>query len=287
MSLESDPAPDASTAGPAVRRGPQVLRGRRAAEPTFDQLLLDSRHGLDELPLDAEAGFTSSDPWRVLRIQGEFVEGIGTLAGLGHTISVFGSARTREGTAEYDDARRVGALLAQAGYTVMTGGGPGSMEGANRGAKDVDGHSVGLGIELPHEQGLNAWVDLGVDFRYFFVRKVMFLKYSQGFVVLPGGLGTLDELFEALTLVQTGKVTSFPIVLLGREFWSPLVDWMLDTLAARRMINPEDLDLLQVVDSPEEAVEAVLKTAARGPRVADEAAADTRAPATGDGGDPQ
>ena len=270
-----------------VRRGPQTLRGRHAAEPTFDQLLLDSRHGLSELPAEGEVGFTSSDPWRVLRIQGEFVEGIGTLAGLGRTISVFGSARTREGSQEYDDARRLGALLAQAGYSVMTGGGPGSMEGANRGAKDVDGHSVGLGIELPHEQGLNDWVDLGVDFRYFFVRKVMFLKYSQGFVVLPGGLGTLDELFEALTLVQTGKVTSFPIVLMGREFWMPLVDWLRDTLAARGMINPEDLGLLEVVDTPEEAVEAVLRTDLRGPEVADADATATRAPATGDGGDPQ
>lgn len=275
------------SASQPVRRGPQTLRGRHAAEPTFDQLLLDSRHGLAELPAESEVGFTSSDPWRVLRIQGEFVEGIGTLAGLGRTISVFGSARTREGSQEYDDARRLGALLAQAEYSVMTGGGPGSMEGANRGAKDVDGHSVGLGIELPHEQGLNAWVDLGVDFRYFFVRKVMFLKYSQGFVVLPGGLGTLDELFEALTLVQTGKVTSFPIVLMGREFWGPLVEWLRDTLATRGMINPEDLDLLQLVDTPEEAVEAVLRTDLHGTAAADEDAETTRAPATGDGGDPQ
>lgn len=275
------------SAAQPVRRGPQTLRGRHAAEPTFDQLLLDSRHGRSGLPAEGEVGFTSTDPWRVLRIQGEFVEGIGTLAGLGRTISVFGSARTREGSQEYDDARRLGALLAQAGYAVMTGGGPGSMEGANRGAKDVDGHSVGLGVELPHEQGLNAWVDLGVDFRYFFVRKVMFLKYSQGFVVLPGGLGTLDELFEALTLVQTGKVTSFPIVLLGRTFWGPLVDWLRDTLAARGMINPEDLELLQVVDTPEAAVEAVLRTDRHGLAVADEDAETTRAPATGDGGDPQ
>lgn len=251
-------------ARPTVRRGPQTLRGEHAQAPTFDQLLLDSQQSLQGQGLLRDDQFTSSDPWRVLRIQAEFVEGIGSLSGLGPTISVFGSARTREGSHEYEDARQVGALLARAGYTVMTGGGPGSMEGANRGAKDVDGTSVGLGIELPHEQGMNAWVDLGVDFRYFFVRKVMFLKYSQGFVVLPGGLGTLDELFEALTLVQTGKVTAFPVVLLGREFWSPLVDWLKGTLAARGMIHPDDVDLLQVVDSPQEAVQAVLQTVAAG-----------------------
>ncbi len=200
----------------------------------------------------------------MLRIQGEFVEGFGALADLGPAISVFGSARTAPGAAEYEQAREVGYRLAEAGFSVVTGGGPGAMEAANRGAKEAGGLSVGLGIELPHEQGMNDWVDLGVDFRYFFVRKVMFLKYSQGFVVVPGGLGTLDELFEALTLVQTGKVTAFPVVLLGRDFWGPLVAWIRDSLVKRGMVNPVDVSLLQLADTPEEAVDLVLNTVAGG-----------------------
>lgn len=256
-------SPDASstdpgiTPAPRIRRGPQTLRGAAAAGPTFDQLLL--RSDQEEPPQS-----TTTDAWRVMRIQGEFVEGFGALADLGPAISVFGSARTRPGSPEYEQAREVGRRLSEAGFTVVTGGGPGAMEAANRGAKEGGGVSVGLGIELPHEQGMNDWIDVGVDFRYFFVRKVMFLKYSQGFVVAPGGLGTLDELFEALTLVQTGKVTAFPVVLLGREFWSPLVDWVRGTLVSRGMINAVDAHLLQVADTPEEAVSLVLTTVAGG-----------------------
>ncbi|WP_313817356.1 TIGR00730 family Rossman fold protein [Citricoccus sp.] len=253
------PHGDAGASAPRIRRGPQTLRGAAAAGPTFDQLLLRS-----DDPRSSERQSTTTDAWRVLRIQGEFVEGFGALADLGPAISVFGSARTGPGAAEYEQAREVGRRLAEAGFGVVTGGGPGAMEAANRGAKEAGGLSVGLGIELPHEQGMNDWVDLGVDFRYFFVRKVMFLKYSQGFVVVPGGLGTLDELFEALTLVQTGKVTAFPVVLLGRDFWGPLVDWIRDSLVERGMVNPADVSLLQLADSPEEAVDLVLNTVAGG-----------------------
>ena len=175
-----------------------------------------------------------TDPWRVLRIQSEFVEGFGALAELGRAVSVFGSARTPRDSPEYALAMDVGRRLAEAGYAVITGGGPGSMEAANNGACEAGGVSVGLGIELPFEQGMNEWVDIGVDFRYFFARKTMFVKYAQGFVVLPGGFGTFDELFEALVLVQTRKVTSFPVVLLGTAYWAGLVDWLRPGRAARR-----------------------------------------------------
>ncbi|BDH56270.1 hypothetical protein MTP03_12090 [Tsukamurella sp. PLM1] len=173
-----------------------------------------------------DADWLHRDPWRVMRIQAEFVEGFGALAELPRAVTVFGSARIKQDSREYAIGRELGAGLVRAGYAVITGGGPGAMEAANRGAKDADGLSVGLGIELPFEQGLNDWVDLGINFRYFFVRKTMFVKYAQAFVCLPGGFGTLDELFEALTLVQTQKVTRFPIVLLGSDYWGGLVDWI-------------------------------------------------------------
>lgn len=234
-------------------RGPQTRRGRHRGAPSFDRLLLDSR---PVGPERARQGIhsTTTDAWRVLRMQGELVEGFGTLAELGPAVAVFGSARVSPDSPTYALAREVGSRLVEAGYAVITGGGPGVMEASNRGAKDADGESVGLGIELPHEQGLNQWVDLGIDFRYFFVRKVMFVKYSQGFIVLPGGLGTLDELFEALTLIQTRKITRFPVVLVGSGFWAPLMDWITDTLVARGMISSGDVDLLCVVDTAEEAV---------------------------------
>jgi len=229
-------------------RGPVTLRRGQVPRITADQRLLDQREPADWLHLD---------PWRVLRIQAEFVEGFGALAELGPAISVFGSARIARDTPEYALGRARGPGRAQAGFAVITGGGPGAMEAANRGACEAGGVSVGLGIELPREQRMNDWVDLGVHFRYFFARKTMFVKYAQGFVVLPGGFGTLDELFEAMTLVQTRKVTSFPIVLLGTEHWSPLVSWLRDTLAARGMIETQDVDLLSVTDHVDEAVAAV------------------------------
>ncbi|WP_417216280.1 TIGR00730 family Rossman fold protein [Arthrobacter sp.] len=230
----------------ARRKGAVILRRDQAKVAQSDQQLLESGPDGED--------FTHTDPWRVLRIQSEFVEGFGTLADLGPAISVFGSARTERGSARYEQARRVGELLGAAGYAVITGGGPGAMEAANHGACTAGAVSVGLGIELPFETGMNEWVDLGVNFRYFFARKTMFVKYSQGFVVLPGGFGTLDELFEALTLVQTQKVTSFPIVLLGVGYWSPLIDWLRDTVLEEGAVSAPDLDLLRLTDNPAEAV---------------------------------
>ncbi len=179
------------------------------------------------------------------------------MANVGPAISVFGSARTSRSHPEYAEAEDVGARLARAGYAVITGGGPGIMEAANKGAFEAGGTSIGLGIELPHEQGINQWVEIGVNFRYFFVRKTCFVKYSRGFVVFPGGFGTLDEMFEALTLVQTGKVTRFPIVLVGTSYWSGLVDWIRDTLAAEAKIADNDHELLYLTDDPGEVVDAI------------------------------
>ena len=229
----------------AYRRGPVLLRGSQIPRDTSDARLLASSD---------DAAWLHEDPWRVLRIQSEFVEGFGALTGIGPAISVFGSARTPKDTAAYEQARAVGASLANAGYAVITGGGPGMMEAANRGAHEAGGLSVGLGIELPHEQGLNEYVDLGVNFRYFFARKTMFVKYSQGFIVMPGGFGTMDELFESTTLVQTGKIRSFPVVLVGTDYWSGLVDWIRSSMVDAGMISPGDVDLLRVVDDPEQAV---------------------------------
>ncbi len=219
--------------------GPVVRRGSQASESTTDQRLLDSRGPSD---------WVHTDPWRVMRIQSEFIEGFGALAELPRAVTVFGSARTKRDSPAYGTAREIGAALAKEGFAVITGGGPGTMEAANRGAKDAGGLSVGLGIELPFEQGLNRWVDLGINFRYFFARKMMFVKYSQAFVCLPGGFGTLDELTEALTLVQTKKVTKFPVVLFGSEFWGGLVDWIKGTIVEAGNISPGDLDLLHVTD---------------------------------------
>jgi uncharacterized protein (TIGR00730 family) len=235
-------------------RGPVVLRRGQVQESTTDQRLLDSRGSTEWL---------HSDPWRVHRITAEFVEGFGALAELGPAVAVFGSARTKPDSLEYTQGVEVGRLLAEAGYAVITGGGPGAMEAANQGAVKGGGTSVGLGIELPFEQGLNDFVDLGVNFRYFFARKTMFVKYAQGFIVLPGGFGTMDELFEALTLVQTRKVTSFPIVLLGTAYWSGLVDWLRTTMVAQGTVSPADLDLFKLTDSPAEAVEAIAASTER------------------------
>jgi uncharacterized protein (TIGR00730 family) len=226
--------------------GPILKRRREAEESTTtDQHLLDSRGASD---------WVHTDPWRVMRIQAEFIEGFGALAELGPAISVFGSARTGPEHPSYEVGEQVGRLLAEAGFAVITGGGPGTMEAANKGASQAGGVSVGLGIELPFESGLNQWVDKGINFRYFFARKTMFVKYSQGFVVLAGGLGTLDELFEALTLVQTRKVTRFPIVLVGVAYWSGLLDWLRDTAMADGKIAQKDLDMLTLTDDIDDVV---------------------------------
>jgi uncharacterized protein (TIGR00730 family) len=230
-------------------RGPVVLRRTRTEETTTtDQRLLDSRGPSD---------WVHTDPWRVLRIQAEFVEGFGMLAELPRAVTVFGSARTQRDHPEYRLGRELGAALSRAGFAVVTGGGPGAMEAVNRGCSDAGGLSVGLGIELPFEQGLNPWVDLGINFRYFFARKTMFVKYSQAFVCLPGGFGTLDELFEALTLVQTRKVTKFPVVLLGTDYWGGLYDWLKGVVRESGKIGDKDLALLHLTDDIDDAVTVV------------------------------
>ncbi len=238
-------------AGGSRSTGPVVRRGKQLTHSTTDQRLLDTRDS---------GQWVHTDPWRVLRIQSEFVEGFGMLATLGPAIAVFGSARTLADDRYWQLAEDTAKALVAEGYAVITGGGPGIMAAANKGAWEAGGTSVGLGIELPFEQRLNQWVELGINFRYFFARKTMFLKYSQGFVVFPGGFGTIDELFEALTLVQTGKVTSFPIILVGRQYWQGLVDWLRETMATDGKIHPADLELLQVTDSVAEVV-AVLRSA--------------------------
>lgn len=238
------PAPDRD-----YHQGPVVMRGKKVPRSTTDQRLLDSRGSADWL---------HTDPWRVMRIQSEFVTGFGALAEVGPAVSVFGSARTRPEDPIYELGVRLGGALVGAGYAVITGGGPGAMEAANRGALEAGGTSVGLGIELPFEAGLNEYVDLGVNFRYFFARKTMFVKYASGFIVLPGGFGTLDELFEAITLVQTQKVTSFPIVLLGTAYWGGLLDWLTTTAAEAGTIGARDLALLTVTDDVDQAVAAIV-----------------------------
>lgn len=231
----------------------------------------------DECLLDATAGeapdFVDSDPWRVLRIQAEFVAGIETVAGLGPAVTIFGSARSPEGSSTYQAALETARLLAEEGLAIITGGGPGVMEAANRGAQLGGGISVGFAIELPFEEAANPYVDLAYSFRYFFVRKTMFVKYAQAFVIFPGGFGTMDELFEALTLIQTGKIHNFPIVLFGSEFWDPIVTFMRDTLVAEGTIDAIDLDRLYVTDDPVDAVNFVREAAIKrfglsyGPRV--------------------
>ncbi|MGD9961046.1 MAG: TIGR00730 family Rossman fold protein [Nocardioides sp.] len=234
-------------------KGPVLMRRARIDRGTTDQRLLDSR---------GDSDWVHTDPWRVLRIQAEFVEGFGTLTELGPAIGVFGSARTAVDDPYYALGEELGRKLVQAGFAVLTGGGPGAMEAANKGASLAGGKSVGLGIELPFETGLNEWVELGINFRYFFARKTMFVKYSRGFAVLPGGLGTLDELFEALTLVQTEKVTSFPVALIGVDYWSGLMGWLTDTVLADGKISQRDLDMLTVTDDIDQVVELMVEAQA-------------------------
>ena len=231
-------------------RGPMLLRTEGEQASTFDQRLLES---------GADHEWQHADPWRVLRIQGEFVAGFDALSKLPKAVTVFGSARTKPEDASYQLGVEVGRKLAEHSYAVITGGGPGIMEAANRGAHEAGGLSVGLGIELPHEQGLNEYVDLGLNFRYFFARKTMFLKYSQAFICLPGGMGTMDEFFEVMCMVQTGKVTNYPIVLMGTEYWSGLLEWMDNTLAARGYINEGDRELFLLTDDPDEALSHIIQ----------------------------
>ncbi|HMB08883.1 MAG TPA: TIGR00730 family Rossman fold protein [Isosphaeraceae bacterium] len=234
-------------------RTPVIAPSRSGGPATEDEELLNRlvpsspRARAPEL-----AAFTHEDPWRVLRIQGEFVHGINALAGVGAGVAVFGSARFGPEAELYARARELGRKLAEAGFAVITGGGPGVMEAVNRGAAEAAGLSIGCNIELPFEQQANPYTNLSINFRYFFVRKTMFVKYSNGFVIFPGGFGTLDELFEALTLVQTRKISRFPIVLYESSYWKGLLDWIKDTQLARGAIAPEDLNLLILTDSIDE-----------------------------------
>jgi uncharacterized protein (TIGR00730 family) len=230
-----------------IRHDAPPLIGGRITQTMDEALLRPSRR----------PEFLDSDPWRALRIMSEFVEGFDALAEVGRAISVFGSARIQADHRYYEQARTLGRMLAEAGYAVITGGGPGIMEAANRGCQEGDGLSIGCNIELPREQGLNRYVDLGVEFRYFFARKVMFVKYADAFVIFPGGFGTLDELFEALTLIQTDKVQDFPVVLMGTDYWAGLIDWIRGSLLKEAAINPEDVDLLRLTDDPGEAVRII------------------------------
>lgn len=231
----------------------------RRLERTEDEGLLNRdvpRRPLARMPQLAE--FTNTDPWRVLRIQSEFVYGFNALSDVGAAVTVFGSARIAEADPLYQQSQELGAKLAQAGFAVITGGGPGIMEAANRGAKDAGGLSIGCNIELPHEQAPNPFSNRSINFRYFFVRKTMFVKYSNGFVIFPGGFGTLDELFEALTLVQTHKIHRFPIILFDKAYWAPLLEWIEGSLLRDGMISPEDMNLLVLVDTIDEVVQILL-----------------------------
>jgi uncharacterized protein (TIGR00730 family) len=242
------------------RTSPRTMRsGRVSMRPGTGDKLTTPRKTEDEKLLEggARTAFLETDTWRALRILSEFVEGFEALAGVGRAAAVFGSARTPVDSEGYEQARQVGAALAKRGFAVITGGGPGAMEAANKGAHEAGGLSIGCNIELPREQHLNPYVDLSVEFHYFFARKTMFVKYADAFVIMPGGFGTLDELFEALTLIQTGKIRNFPLVLFGRAYWTGLIDWMREVQLPAGVIGQEDIDLLTITDDPEEAARIV------------------------------
>jgi uncharacterized protein (TIGR00730 family) len=227
---------------------------RELGKPTEDQMLLVRQ----ELRASPGGDFTATDPWRVMRMTSELVQGIDNLARLPPAVTVFGSARTKPGAPDYELARDMARRLAKAGFAIITGGGPGIMEAANRGAVEGGGESVGCNIELPFEQGTNRYVRIAVNFRYFFVRKTMFMKYSEAFVIFPGGYGTLDELFEALVLMQTGKLDNFPVVLFGKQYWQGLIDWIKGPVLENAKIQAADLELLHLTDDPAEAVKVVV-----------------------------
>ena len=246
---------------PQIRRSGRLAMGPRAATQ------MPAEHGATEdeklLARAPRPQFLDTDPWRALRILSEFVEGFDALATVGRAVTVFGSARTNPDDPVYVLARSIGRKLAEAGFAVITGGGPGAMEAANRGCQEGGGLSIGCNIELPHEQALNPYVDLGIEFRYFFARKTMFVKYADGFVILPGGFGTLDELFEALTLIQTGKVRDFPVVLVGTRYWEGLIRWMRDVQLPAGASTAHDVELLKLTDDPDEVCAIVREYASR------------------------
>ncbi len=231
------------------RSGRVMYRPKAAAMKTVPTETEDERL----LASSARPAFLDSDPWRSLRILAEFVEGFDALAAVGKAITIFGSARIQEDDPYYAQARELAGLLAREGFAVITGGGPGIMEAANRGCHEAGGLSIGCNIELPREQAINPYVDLGVEFRYFFARKTMFVKYADGFAIFPGGFGTLDELFESLTLIQTGRIRHFPVVLIGKAYWSGLLDWIRAEAIAHGNVGPEDLDLIEITDDMDQA----------------------------------
>jgi uncharacterized protein (TIGR00730 family) len=237
---------------------------RRHAHRSLNRATLSGRSTEDErllaTPRPNGDPFTHSDPWRVLRIMGEFVEGFEALVNLGPAVTIFGSARVREPDPMYYAAEETARLLGEAGFTIITGGGPGIMEAGNRGARLANVKSVGLNVELPFEQDVNPYVDIAIEFRYFFVRKTMFVKYAQAFVIFPGGFGTMDELFEALTLIQTGKVQDFPVILFGSAYWSGLIDWLRNTMLAEGKIAEADLNLLVMCDDTAEVRDLIVRS---------------------------
>ena len=253
----------AHAAEPERRSGRIVMRHDAAARmgkptETEDEKLLERQPKQPGRP-----AFVDSDPWRALRILSEFVEGFDALASVGPAITIFGSARSKAGSADYELARGIARRLAGHGFAIITGGGPGIMEAANRGCREGGGLSIGCNIELPHEQGLNAYVDLGVEFKYFFARKTMFVKYADAFVIMPGGFGTLDELFESLTLIQTGKIRDFPVVLVGTAYWQGMLDWMRAVQVPAGAVSEGDLDLLKLTDDPDEVCSIILAYVAK------------------------
>jgi uncharacterized protein (TIGR00730 family) len=235
----------------AKRKHRSLNRAAIAGQPTEDEQLLAT-------PKPDQQLFTHTDPWRVLRIMGEFVEGFDALAETGDAVTLFGSARVKPDDPMYQMAVDTARLLGEAGFTIITGGGPGIMEACNRGAREAGVPSVGLNIELPFEQGVNQYVDIAIEFHYFFVRKTMFVKYAQAFVIFPGGFGTLDELFEALTLIQTGKVQNFPVILFGSAYWGGMIEWIRTTMLAEGKVATADLDLLVLCDSPAEVRDLIV-----------------------------
>jgi uncharacterized protein (TIGR00730 family) len=255
-------AGDAVKPEPERRRGRIVMRGdagERIGKPamtTEDEKLLERRPA-------GRPDFVDSDPWRALRILSEFVEGFDALASVGPAVTIFGSARVPPDSPDYELARGIARRLAERGFAIITGGGPGIMEAANRGCREGGGLSIGCNIELPHEQGLNPYVDLGIEFKYFFARKTMFVKYADAFVIMPGGFGTLDELFESLTLIQTGKIRDFPVVLVGTRYWQGLIDWMRETQLKAGAITDADIGLLKLTDDPDEVRDLIVEYVAR------------------------
>ena len=254
--------PPAHHAAPPLPNA-SLNRRARLGRPTSDEQLLQRP---SRLPEEAAFDFTHSDPWRVLRIMGEFVEGFDTLAHICPAVTFFGSARAHPNDPMYQAARESARQLAQAGFSIITGGGPGIMEAANCGAVEGGGRSIGCNIELPHEQDVNAYVQISINFRYFFVRKTMFVKYAEAFVIFPGGFGTMDELFEALTLIQTKKVSNFPVILYDSNYWKGLIDWIRDTMLTTGKVHPEDVNLLLLSDDPQEICKIVIDAYEKGYR---------------------